>query len=193
MVWTNNAQKSKSSEFFKGFNIFDKLNNSMFGKVIKTITNHLSKDEIKQFTLPKVVVIGNESTGKSSLLENITKCQIFPRDNKLCTKCPIHVKLNNGVTNYSISYFADDSEQINKIIDNKNDIYKEVKTILDNISADDISENEITINITDSDVPVFEFYDLPGIRTYPPEAAEITTNMYSQYHLFLYLHKYKNK
>ena len=43
--------------------------------------------------LPQVVVIGNESVGKSSLLENITKCSIFPADHSQCTRTPMRLKL----------------------------------------------------------------------------------------------------
>jgi hypothetical protein len=44
-----------------------------------------------------------------------------------------------------------------------------------------ISENEIIINITDVDIHDFEFYDLPGIRTYPPEIAELSINICKKY------------
>jgi hypothetical protein len=40
--------------------------------------------------------MGNESIYISSLLERITKCHLFPRDNKICTKYPIHVMLDTG-------------------------------------------------------------------------------------------------
>ena len=38
-------------------------------------------------------MVGSQSSGKSSLLENITKCEIFPRDHKQCTRAPIRFKL----------------------------------------------------------------------------------------------------
>jgi len=37
-----------------------------------------------------------ESTGKSSLLENITRCSIFPRDRDICTRCPVRLQLTNA-------------------------------------------------------------------------------------------------
>ena len=43
--------------------------------------------------LPRIVVVGERNAGKSSLLANITKRSIFPRDNSLCTKVPIRLKL----------------------------------------------------------------------------------------------------
>ena len=40
---------------------------------------------------PQIVVLGNESHGKSTLLERLIGFPIFPRDRGLCTRCPIKV------------------------------------------------------------------------------------------------------
>jgi hypothetical protein len=42
---------------------------------------------------PKIIVIGNESHGKSTLLERIIGLPIFPRATDLCTRCVIRVQL----------------------------------------------------------------------------------------------------
>lgn len=153
------------------------MENSKFGKVKNTIETIFTKKDLSQYVLPTVIVIGNESTGKSSLLENITKCQIFPRDSKICTKCPIKVKLTNSLQCvYSIEYKKDII-----LVDKKEDIYKNVCNIMQNISADSIQTDEITINITEDKLPTFEFYDLPGIRAYPPNMAKQTTDLCKKY------------
>jgi hypothetical protein len=38
-------------------------------------------------------IIGTESAGKSSILESITKCAIFPRGAKVVTMCPVRFEL----------------------------------------------------------------------------------------------------
>ncbi len=48
----------------------------------------------------KVIVIGAESAGKSSLLENIIKYLIFPRNSNICMKQPIHFKLNTNTNKH---------------------------------------------------------------------------------------------
>jgi GTP-binding protein EngB required for normal cell division len=172
----------KESIFFQGFNIFDTLKKSLFGRV-KEIINKLVENnpvELEEYKLPKVIVIGNESTGKSSLLENITKCQIFPRHNLLCTKAPIRLILNNGQPKYSIRHNNQGSPVTIEILD-KRDIYKKMQEIMDKLPIDIISEDEIIVEMTDYDLPSFEFYDLPGIRSYPPAMAEITTNLCRKY------------
>lgn len=60
-----------------------------------TFTKALDDANLKSLPLdlPSVVVIGNQSVGKSSLLENILKCSIFPADQRECTRVPMRLKL----------------------------------------------------------------------------------------------------
>ena len=180
-MWGNKSKQTTVSEFFKGENIFKKLAGSIFGKVQQTLSELFTPDTHKEYVLPKVIVIGNESAGKSSLLENITKCQLFPRDSKLCTKCPIHVVLNQGECKYSVS--LPDGPKKHKQIDvtDKTKIYSIVEQYMSGLPMDHISGDEIIISIRDSNMPTFEFYDLPGIRTYPPESAAMTTKLCKKY------------
>jgi hypothetical protein len=43
-------------------------------------------------SLPKIVLVGNQSSGKSSLIEAISQVKV-PRDDNTCTRCPIEVRL----------------------------------------------------------------------------------------------------
>jgi hypothetical protein len=43
-------------------------------------------------SLPKIVLVGNQSAGKSSLIEAISEIKV-PPDMKTCTKCPMEVRL----------------------------------------------------------------------------------------------------
>ena len=44
-------------------------------------------------TPPKIVVIGDESSGKSTVLEQLIRMPLFPRKKTFCTRLPIHVRL----------------------------------------------------------------------------------------------------
>jgi hypothetical protein len=179
-MWGKKRQDTKESDFFKGHNIFERLNNSMFGKINKALNEVFSPEEMKTYKLPKVITIGNESTGKSSLLENITKCQLFPRDSKLCTKCPIHIKMKNGKSKYSV-YYTENGKLIFVELKDKKEIFKVVNDYMKKMPNDAIFEDEITVDMTDENVPNLELYDLPGIRTYPPEAATTSVNLCKKY------------
>jgi GTPase SAR1 family protein len=45
--------------------------------------------------MPKIVVIGNQSAGKSSLIEAISQIKV-PRAQGTCTRCPMEVRLRRG-------------------------------------------------------------------------------------------------
>ena len=124
-MWKQQNKSTTISEFYQGDNIFTQLNNSLFGQIKKIFEQNF-------LVLPKVIVIGTESSGKSSLLERITKCQLFPSDSKLCTKCPIKVKLQNGTASYSIQLPGDTIQQL----ENKKDIYPIVQNYMNSLSDD---------------------------------------------------------
>ena len=42
---------------------------------------------------PRIVVIGDESAGKSTILEQLANMPIFPRNRRFCTRLPIHLRL----------------------------------------------------------------------------------------------------
>ena len=175
MSWFfNNSEEKKTSDFFKGINIFDKLKESIYGQIKTSINNIFEYDFTKDYILPKIIIMGNESSGKSCLLENIIKCQIFPRGTGICTKCPIHLKLiTSEIERYSVT--INDKEIILK---NKNEIYDIVKDNMDNM---ELTDKEIIISISEKNLPTFDFYDLPGIVSYPTKDAKKTRNITKKY------------
>ena len=62
-------------------------------KIIKDLRN-CGLEEV--FNLPKIVVIGNQSAGKSSLIEAISQIKV-PRASSTCTRCPMEVILISSV------------------------------------------------------------------------------------------------
>jgi hypothetical protein len=127
---------------------------------------------------PQVVVVGEESSGKSSVLERLMMTPLLPRAEKMCTRLPIHVRLRrsdralppklevfNVITNttergpYVIaaqSGAADVSEEMGRII-------KEEQGALKGVSATRI----IILHITSPDVPFLDLIDMPGLVTAP--------------------------
>jgi GTP-binding protein EngB required for normal cell division len=174
---------SKISIYFEGLTIIDKLKKSIYGKIKKTFTEICGKESEREYKLPRVIVIGNESTGKSSVLERIIKCQLFPKHNKLCTKTPLRLVIENGPSKYTVSYNneAIGYKNVVKEFEDKYDIYNFVNEIMNKLDLDNISKEEIIINIRDEDMPNFEFIDLPGIRTYPESAAKTTQELCRSY------------
>lgn len=165
-------------KYFSGSSLIKTSKLSMYGKFTKTISDILSTEEKTKLTIPTVIVIGSESSGKSSLLENIYKCPVFPRSSRICTKLPIHVELSCANNEDEISYSFEYKDI--KYYTNKHTINRQIKDIMDSLN-DTISDDIITINICDLDLPHMKFIDLPGIRAYPQDMAEQTSKLTEKY------------
>src|ERR1700730_18162113 len=61
-------------------------------EIIKELRN-CGIEEVIQ--LPKIVVIGNQSAGKSSLIEAISRIKV-PRATQTCTRCPMEIILSSA-------------------------------------------------------------------------------------------------
>ena len=123
------------------------------------------------YDIPQIIVVGEESSGKSSLLENIIKCPIFPRDTKYCTKVPIHLTLKYNINCHNEISYCGKTQYVEKekIVD---EISKIFNTIGNNVNYDPIE-----VLITAPYLQDFEFYDLPGIRAYPKELSDKTKDI----------------
>ena len=53
----------------------------------------VQNDPALRFSVPRIVCIGEESSGKSSTLERIAMMNVFPSDERLCTRVPIELRL----------------------------------------------------------------------------------------------------
>jgi len=122
---------------------------------------------------PQVVMIGQESSGKSSILERVAMMPLFPRGDDITTRLPIHVHLRNAdislpptlevvdtKTNKtvrgpyvvpSISGHLDVSEQMDEIL-------SEEQRGLQGVS----STRRIVLHIENRHVPSIDLVDLPG-------------------------------
>src|SRR5437762_14361902 len=60
--------------------------------IIKALRDVGTEEVVK---LPKIAVIGNQSAGKSSLIEAISQVRL-PRASGTCTRCPMEVILRRG-------------------------------------------------------------------------------------------------
>lgn len=172
-VLTAANEQTTKTMFYNNNNFFEKMKNSKYTKFINKIKElNIPIDEYK---LPIIVNIGNESSGKSSLIRNILKCDIFPIDRNLCTKCPIKIELvNSNIEEYYISFKNDAIKLTDK---EKTKLH--VAAIMNKI--DDIVEDELYIKISNEYVINSTFYDLPGIIEYPADMRDKSKNIINKY------------
>ncbi|XP_016076805.1 PREDICTED: interferon-induced GTP-binding protein Mx2 [Miniopterus natalensis] len=118
----------------------------------------------QDLALPAIAVIGDQSSGKSSVLEALSGVPL-PRGSGIVTRCPLVLKLKKQVTGEfqwtgKISYrnteiLLQDPAQVER------EIYKAQNIIAGNGVG--ISHELISLDITSPEVPDLTLIDLPGI------------------------------
>ena len=124
--------------------IFDTLVNSSFGSFNKAVENIRPLIPDVRLTLPRVVVVGGRDAGKSSLLENITKCSIFPRDKGVCTRMPIKFTLQQ-VQSQEASSCAIIYKGVRSPIEFVDDVLSKVTSMMQEIGT--FSKEELVIEL----------------------------------------------
>ncbi|NXW03222.1 MX protein, partial [Fregetta grallaria] len=117
----------------------------------------------KDLVLPAIAVIGDQSSGKSSVLEALSGVAL-PRGNGIVTRCPLELKLKRipateawkGKICYNnISIELQNASEVEKAIREAQDV------VAGNRGA--ISGELISLEIQSPDVPDLTLIDLPGI------------------------------
>ena len=120
----------------------------------------IEKENVK---LPKICVLGNYSSGKSSILESLIDLDIIPRGDGRVTRRPLELNFNHI---YSGQDYA--------IFDEKKDIkftdFKKLKETIEQLTNDvtinntKISTKPIILNIYSQSCPDLTLIDLPGLE-----------------------------
>ncbi|KAF4074963.1 hypothetical protein AMELA_G00229250 [Ameiurus melas] len=116
----------------------------------------------KDFALPAIVVIGDQSSGKSSVLEALSGVAL-PRGSGNVTRCPLELKMkksrNKDFWHGKIKYgnivrdITDPADVERSITDAQNEL----------AGASGMSEELISLEVTWTKAPDLTFIDLPGI------------------------------
>ena len=116
--------------------------------------------------LPQIIVVGAQSTGKSSILESIIWLDILPRGNGIVTRRPIIIQLNH--IEEKNEYFCF-SHLPNKKFTNPDDVRKEIEADTDKIagSGKGVSDIPLTLKIHSNNVITLTLIDLPGLTKVP--------------------------
>jgi GTP-binding protein EngB required for normal cell division len=139
--------------------------------------------ELSQLQLqpPKIIVVGNESHGKSTLLERIVGLPLFPKDKGICTRCVIRVHLRRCTTAEPtiaevslLSPVAGHTFQRIAALDNIREKIQEAMQVLVENDAKKrviIDDNEIVVKISLPYCLNVDILDLPGLVTTKRESS----------------------
>ncbi|XP_021755269.1 putative dynamin-related protein 4A [Chenopodium quinoa] len=113
--------------------------------------------------LPTIVVLGDQSVGKSSVLESTAGIEL-PRGDGMCTRVPLIMQLQHHPTptpvlslHYDNNFVSTDETQVGKDI--------EKTTLVITKTEKGVYETPFTLVIKKNGVPDLTMIDLPGITS----------------------------
>eukprot|EP01132_Coremiostelium_polycephalum_P007730 gene7730-9506_t len=120
-----------------------------------------------EITLPQIVVIGSQSSGKSSVLENLVGRDFLPRGSGLVTRRPLMLQLNRTTDGSKSEWgeFAHTGEKRYSFDEIKSEIEKETARVAG--KNKDISSDPIILRIFSPNVIPLTMVDTPGITRVP--------------------------
>ena len=135
---------------------------------IDKVRHHLTGVDIE---LPAIVVVGDQSSGKSSVLESLSGIGL-PRGGNLVTRCPLELALRRGpVESAVLSYTDSKSSQYLSTTIKLEDVPVAVATATERLAGDrcrsGIVPDLISLKVTKPDAPDLTLIDLPGIVRNP--------------------------
>ncbi|KAK1901086.1 Interferon-induced GTP-binding protein Mx [Dissostichus eleginoides] len=121
----------------------------------------------KDLALPAIAVIGDQSSGKSSVLEALSGVAL-PRGSGIVTRCPLELKMKRkkeGEAWYGKISYQSFEREICTEIDDPVDVEKKIREAQDELAGQGvgISDDLISLEIASPDVPDLTLIDLPGI------------------------------
>ncbi|XP_053544501.1 interferon-induced GTP-binding protein Mx1-like isoform X4 [Ictalurus punctatus] len=120
----------------------------------------------KDLALPAIAVIGDQSSGKSSVLEALSGVPL-PRGGDIVTRCPLELKMKKSrqkdFWHGKIKY-----KDIERDITDPADVERSIRKAQNEIAgALGMSDELIRLEVTSTNAPDLTFIDLPGIVRVP--------------------------
>uniref|UniRef100_UPI00398F7EE9 interferon-induced GTP-binding protein Mx3-like isoform X2 n=1 Tax=Pristiophorus japonicus TaxID=55135 RepID=UPI00398F7EE9 len=119
-----------------------------------------------ELALPTIAVIGDQSSGKSSVLEMLSEVAL-PRGTGIVTRCPLELKLKNGEKGTPWKGLLCCRDTL-VTLKNPDKLEEEIKTAQEKLAGKTgISSELISLQVESSCVPELTLIDLPGIIRVP--------------------------
>ncbi|KAL9860571.1 Dynamin-related protein 4C [Arabidopsis thaliana] len=126
--------------------------------------------------LPTIVVVGDQSSGKSSVLESLAGINL-PRGQGICTRVPLVMRLQRSSSpepeiwlEYSDKVVPTDEEHVAEAICAATDVIAG--------TGEGVSDTPLTLSVKKNNVPDLTMVDLPGITRVPVNGQP--ENIYEQ-------------
>ncbi|KAF8928845.1 hypothetical protein BGZ47_001406 [Haplosporangium gracile] len=142
---------------------------SEYQQVIDNINRIQNHGLTHKLSIPKLVIIGDQSSGKSSVLEAITKLT-FPRDKDMCTRFAIQVNLrrNPALQEDVLSARIEGEEEFNSLFNSVKTtttfqgVVEQAVIVLCKKKNTDISDKVLELTLSGPTQSPLTMIDLPG-------------------------------
>lgn len=171
--------------WIKNGNNDESIKNLTDNKIIK-VANEINSlimetniDNSEELTLPQIITVGCQSSGKSSLMNSLMRMDLLPTDSKMCTRTPLNIRLTqlpNDNNNSWIEFgsFKNNGWDIERKInltfpiplnEEINIVVKEIEKRTIELAGNglDISSKPIFMKLYSNYVPNLTIIDLPGL------------------------------
>ncbi|CAF4649899.1 unnamed protein product, partial [Rotaria sp. Silwood1] len=135
----------------------EQLNNEESRGLLSAIDKMRELLHGERVTLPEIVVVGDQSVGKSSVLEAISGIEL-PRAQNICTRCPLELRMKTAQDTEYATIRSSVGSAKEKRIDDLSNITNEVVRLTSEIAGEgiNVSPNPIYLTVYKRDI----LYDL---------------------------------
>lgn len=135
---------------------------------IRSLLSDATGDNLYGIDLPSIVVVGDQNSGKSSVLESLSGVAL-PRSDGLVTRVPLILKLRHALHSSALLSYIDQNEKLQAFDLTLSDISAAITQATRVLAGtkSGLVEKAITLTVNKPDAPDLTMVDLPGIVRNP--------------------------
>ena len=141
------------------------------GVLVEALSNLQDVNGTTNFSLPQIVVVGNQTAGKSSVIESLVGKTFLPRGTGMKTQTPIFVRMHQSPagSEEKVVFRPDSNNQTEMALTDLNQVRAEIEKRTERMTRNskNINKEAIQLDFYSPDYVDLQFVDLPGFIKIP--------------------------